>query len=76
MWRSYLTIALRLLVRNRVYAVVNIGGLALGLAGCLLILSYVRYESSYETADGKTRKAGDVWFGARRDVAAAQEDKQ
>ena len=29
--------------------VMSLGGLALGLAGCLLILSYVRYESSYDS---------------------------
>ncbi|AQR73564.1 FtsX-like permease family protein [Sphingomonas sp. LM7] len=49
MWRNYLTIALRLLARNRVYAAINIGGLALGLAGCLLILNYVRYERAYDS---------------------------
>ncbi|MDV3457335.1 FtsX-like permease family protein [Sphingomonas sp. HF-S4] len=48
MWHHYLKIALRLLARNRVYAAINIGGLALGLAGCLLILNYVRYERSYD----------------------------
>ena len=48
MWHHYLTIATRLLTRNRLYAAINIGGLALGLAGCLLILSYVRYERSYD----------------------------
>ena len=48
MWQNYLVIALRLLARNRVYAAINIGGLALGLAGCLLILNYVRYERSYD----------------------------
>ncbi|MCX8475333.1 MAG: ABC transporter permease [Sphingomonas sp.] len=49
MWRNYLTIALRLLAANRAYAAINIGGLALGLAGCLLILGYVRYEQSYDS---------------------------
>src|SRR5688572_5284538 len=49
MWRNYLKIALTLLARNRVYAAINIGGLALGLAGCLLILGYVRYERSYDS---------------------------
>jgi putative ABC transport system permease protein len=48
MGRNSLLIALRLLARNRVYAAINIGGLALGLAGCLLILGYVRYEQSYD----------------------------
>ncbi|MEP7008442.1 MAG: ABC transporter permease [Sphingomonas bacterium] len=41
-------VGLRALARNRTYAAVNIGGLALGLAGCLLILGYVRYEQSYD----------------------------
>ena len=49
MWRNALLIAFRLLARNRVYAAINIGGLALGLAGCLLILGYVRYEQSYDS---------------------------
>ncbi|MDT8757126.1 ABC transporter permease [Sphingomonas psychrotolerans] len=48
MWRNYLTITLRLLARNRVYAAINVGGLALGLAACLLILNYVEYERSYD----------------------------
>jgi putative ABC transport system permease protein len=54
MWRNYLLTALRVMARHRVFAVINIGGLALGLAGCLLILGYVRYERSYDSwlADG------------------------
>jgi putative ABC transport system permease protein len=46
--RNYLTVALRLLARNRVYSAINIGGLALGLAGCLMILNYIGYERSYD----------------------------
>ena len=34
--------------RDRAYAAITIGGLALGLAGCLLILTYVNYERSYD----------------------------
>ena len=49
MWRNNLMIALRLLAQNRAYAAINIGGLALGLAGCLLILNYIRYERSYDS---------------------------
>lgn len=44
----HLLFALRLLTRHRAFAVINIGGLALGLAGCLLIWSYVGYERSYD----------------------------
>ncbi|MGZ8285859.1 MAG: ABC transporter permease [Allosphingosinicella sp.] len=49
MWRNYLTVALRTLTRNRAYALINIFGLALGLAACLTILLYVRYETSYDS---------------------------
>ena len=48
MWRNYLTVGIRALLKNRVYAVINIAGLAIGLAACLLILTYVRYEFSYD----------------------------
>ena len=47
-WRNYLTVAVRALARNRIYAFVNIVGLAIGLAACLLIFLYVRYETSYD----------------------------
>lgn len=49
MWRNYLTVGLRALAKNRIYAFINIAGLAIGLAACLLLLLYVRYESSYDT---------------------------
>src|SRR3954469_12642732 len=48
MWRNYLTVMLRRLARDRAYAAITIAGLALGLAGCLLILTYVKYERSYD----------------------------
>ncbi len=48
MWRNYLTVALRALAKNRAYTFINIAGLSLGIAACLLILSYVRYEFSYD----------------------------
>lgn len=49
MWRNYLTVGFRALTKNRTYAFINIFGLALGLAACLLILLYVRYENSYDS---------------------------
>jgi len=48
MWRNYLTVGFRALAKNRTYAFINIFGLALGLAACLMILLYVRYELSYD----------------------------
>jgi putative ABC transport system permease protein len=48
MWRNYVTVGFRALAKNRTYAFINIFGLAIGLAACLLILLYVRYEASYD----------------------------
>ncbi|HEX8388629.1 MAG TPA: ABC transporter permease [Sphingomonas sp.] len=48
MWRNYLTVGIRALAKSRAYAAINIVGLALGLAACVLILLYVRYETSYD----------------------------
>jgi putative ABC transport system permease protein len=48
MWRNYLTVSLRALTKNKTYAFINLFGLALGMAACLLILLYVRYETSYD----------------------------
>jgi putative ABC transport system permease protein len=54
----YLLIAMRNIMRNRVYAAINIGGLALALAGCVLILGYIRYERSY---DGWLKDSGRLF---------------
>jgi putative ABC transport system permease protein len=48
MWRNYLTVGLRALTKNRAYAAINVIGLALGLAACVMILLYVRYEMTYD----------------------------
>ncbi|HEY5713599.1 MAG TPA: ABC transporter permease [Allosphingosinicella sp.] len=48
MWRNYMTVGVRALVKNRTYAFINIFGLAIGLAACLMLLIYVRYETSYD----------------------------
>ena len=44
MLRNYLTIAFRNLFRHRVYTTINIVGLAVGMACCILVLIYVREE--------------------------------
>jgi len=48
MWRHYLTIAFRAFTKSRTSAAINIVGLAVGLAASLLLLVYVRYETSYD----------------------------
>ena len=49
MWRNYMTVGVRALTKNRTYAFINIVGLAIGLAACLMLLVYVRYETNYDS---------------------------
>jgi putative ABC transport system permease protein len=67
MIQNYLKIALRNLLRNKVYSFINIGGLAVGMATCLLITLYVLDEISYdrfnEKADRIYRLDMDIKFG-------------
>jgi len=48
MFRHYFRIAIRSIARYKSYAAINIFGLALGLASCILILLIVRNELSYD----------------------------
>jgi putative ABC transport system permease protein len=48
MWRNYWTVAVRALAKNKTYSIINIAGLAIGMAACVLILLYIRYEQSYD----------------------------
>jgi putative ABC transport system permease protein len=48
MFRSYLKIALRSLNRTKVYSLINILGLSLGIACCMLLALYVQDEFGYD----------------------------
>ena len=48
MIRNYITTAIRNLLKHKGYSLVNVIGLALGLTGCILMLLYIRYETSYD----------------------------
>lgn len=48
MIQSYFTAAIRFLRRNRLFAAINVIGLAISLIACLLISLYVRVELSYD----------------------------
>ena len=48
MFKNYLKIAYRNLVKNKVYTVINIFGLTLGLTCCILIFLQVKDEVSYD----------------------------
>ncbi|MBV7532352.1 ABC transporter permease [Chitinophaga sp. sic0106] len=48
MIRNYLKIALRNLWKNKAFSAINITGLAIGIATCLVISLYISYELSYD----------------------------
>lgn len=48
MFRNYITIAFRILVKNKVYSIINIAGLSVGLACCMLIFLYGKDELSFD----------------------------
>src|SRR5690242_9238351 len=49
MLKNYWTVAWRSLVRNKVYSLVNVLGLALGICACLVIYLITSYEFSFDT---------------------------
>ncbi len=48
MFKHFFRLALRNLVRNKTYSFINIGGLAVGLAGFIIVLVYLNHELSYD----------------------------
>lgn len=48
MLRNYLVVALRNIVKHRLYTAINVLGLSIGLAACLVIVLFVRDETSYD----------------------------
>ena len=67
MFKNYLRIALRNIKKHKGYSIINILGLAIGMACCILITSYVLYELSYdkyhENADRIYRIKADAQIG-------------
>jgi putative ABC transport system permease protein len=58
MLRNYLKIAYRSLLRHKLFSLINISGLAVGMAASLLILQYASFELSY---DNFHENADDVY---------------
>ncbi len=52
MYTLYVKIAIRYLLKNKLYSFINIGGLAVGVASFVLIMVYVNYERSYDKFEG------------------------
>ncbi|MCF0061022.1 ABC transporter permease [Dyadobacter chenwenxiniae] len=53
MLKNYLKIAFRNIWKNKVFSGINIIGLAIGMAACILIMVFVFYENSFDTVHSK-----------------------
>ena len=67
MLRNFLKTAVRNLVKQRFYTIINISGLAIGVACCLLIVLFVQDELSYDKYHSKSdriyRVIADIKLG-------------
>lgn len=58
MVKNFLFTTIRYLLKHKFFSLINIGGLALGMAVCLIIFHYVSFESSF---DQFHRHASDIY---------------
>ncbi|MES1215810.1 MAG: ABC transporter permease, partial [Bacteroidota bacterium] len=58
MLKNYFKTAWRNLMKNKTFSFINIAGLSIGIAACLLILQYVSFELSY---DNFNKNANDLY---------------
>ena len=64
MFKNYLIVAIRNLMRNKIYATLNVLGLGIGMACCLLIVLFVQHELRYD----RVHKKGDRIYKVVRET--------
>ena len=72
MFKNYLKIAWRNLLKNKGYSVINMGGLAIGMACFLMILMFINNELSY---DNYHEKGEQIYRVVHHMGSAEAEDK-
>lgn len=80
MFKNYLKVSLRNLVRHKAFSLINISGLAIGIACCIVIFMFVKSETGYDTyhengadlyrltLDTERLSNGEIWTGATSSV--------
>lgn len=64
MFKSYLKTAWRNLSKHKAYSIINVMGLTLGIASCLVIFLVVQYELSYDKFNSKADRTYRVTLNA------------
>ena len=62
MLSNYLKVGVRYLLRNKGYSIINILGLAIGIACCLLVMLFVRSEWSYDRFHTRANRIHRAWL--------------
>ncbi|MBX2923394.1 MAG: ABC transporter permease [Chitinophagaceae bacterium] len=62
MFRNYFKISWRNLVRNKWFSLINILGLSIGLATCLIIMLFVSNELGYDRFNKKANRIARIYF--------------
>lgn len=56
MMKNHVRVFIRHISRHKLYAFINISGLAVGMAACILILLFIQDEVSYENLQGAANR--------------------
>ncbi len=71
MFKNYFKTAWRNLVKSKTYSIINIIGLAVGLASFIVILLYLNYELSYDKWDPSLKKVYKISARTDEDILDA-----
>lgn len=67
MFRNYFIVTLRNLLKNKIYTIINITGLSIGITCSILILLWVNDELSYDQFHPKFDRLYQVWVNSEFD---------
>lgn len=69
MFKNYLTIAVRNILKNKVFSFINVFGLATGMASFIIILLYLNYELSYDKWNDSLKRVSRVSMKQDQDIS-------
>ena len=62
MFKNYLKVALRYLSKHKGYTAINVSGLAVGIACCILIMQFVKSEWSFDRFHSRSGRLHRAWL--------------
>src|SRR4051812_14092134 len=75
MFKNYFKTAFRSLTRNRNYTIINIVGLAVGIAVCMMIFMIIQYQTSFDTFHSKKDRVYRVLTESHADAGTVSYKK-